>query len=59
MPYGDEHKRAKQLLHRFLQPGAVGEFTELQIQSTHKMLEGLLETPDKFFEHVRQYVTAQ
>lgn len=56
MPYGDEHRRARQLLHRFLQLDAVDDFNELQIKSTHRMLEGLLETPDNYDELIRQYV---
>ncbi|EJD01825.1 cytochrome P450 [Fomitiporia mediterranea MF3/22] len=54
MQYGDELRRARQLLHRFLKPATVNDYTELQTQSARRMLRGLLVTPDKFPELLRQ-----
>ncbi|KAL5478389.1 hypothetical protein ACEPAI_2573 [Sanghuangporus weigelae] len=50
MPYGDMVRRSRQLFHRFLGPSAVGDYYELQEQSTQRMLKRLLKTPDKYFE---------
>ncbi|EJD01786.1 cytochrome P450 [Fomitiporia mediterranea MF3/22] len=54
MPYGDELRRARQLLHRFLQPVIMCEYTELQTQATSRMLRRLLTSPDKLPEILRQ-----
>ncbi|EJD01826.1 cytochrome P450 [Fomitiporia mediterranea MF3/22] len=54
MQYGDELRRARQLLHRFLQPVIMRGYTELQTQSMHRMLRRLLSSPDKFPEILRQ-----
>ncbi|KAL5514754.1 hypothetical protein ACEPAG_2070 [Sanghuangporus baumii] len=53
LPYGDELKRSRQMLHQFLQPSAVADYAELQTQATYRMLEGLLRSPDKYPELVR------
>ncbi|KAL5520731.1 hypothetical protein ACEPAF_2734 [Sanghuangporus sanghuang] len=53
LPYGDELKRSRQMLHQFLQPSAVIDYADLQTQATHRMLEGLLRSPDKYPELVR------
>ncbi|EJC97587.1 cytochrome P450 [Fomitiporia mediterranea MF3/22] len=53
MPYGDELRRARQLMYRFFQPAAVVDYTETQTQAAHKMLQSLLTSPDKFPELVK------
>ncbi|EJC99663.1 CyP450 monooxygenase [Fomitiporia mediterranea MF3/22] len=53
MPYGDELRRARQLMHRFFQPAVVVEYTEMQTHVTHKMLQSLLNAPDSFPELVK------
>ncbi|EJC99662.1 cytochrome P450 [Fomitiporia mediterranea MF3/22] len=50
MPYGDELRRARQLMHRFFQPAAVVDYLEMQTQVTRKMLQNLLNTPEMFPE---------
>lgn len=52
-PYGDNLKKSRQLLHRHLQLSVVPEYYPILESSTHKLLEGLLNTPDDFVEHVR------
>ncbi|KAH8115968.1 cytochrome P450 [Phellopilus nigrolimitatus] len=53
IPYGDELKRFRQTAHRYFQPSAVAGFAEQQTRSAHRMLLGLLNTPDKFPEILR------
>lgn len=55
MPYGDELRRSRQMLHRFFQSSAIGDYAELQTKVTHKMLERLLKSPDEYHDIVRQY----
>lgn len=54
MRYGEELRKVRQTLHRFLQPGAVDDYMEIQVQSTHKLLEGLLKLPDAYPELLQQ-----
>ncbi|KAI5121914.1 hypothetical protein M0805_000243 [Coniferiporia weirii] len=53
MPYGDEHKKSRHLLHRFFQQSAVSDFHELQTQCTHKLLMRILDCPSDFNAHIR------
>ncbi|PAV15608.1 cytochrome P450 [Pyrrhoderma noxium] len=54
-PYGDEHRRSRQHLHRFLQISKVEDYFDIQTQATHKLLEGLLNYPDEFFRLIRTW----
>ncbi|EJD01808.1 cytochrome P450 [Fomitiporia mediterranea MF3/22] len=54
MPYEDELRKSRNILHRFLQPSAVGSYAEIQTQATHKLLERLLDSPDRYFDSIRQ-----
>ncbi|KAI5116166.1 hypothetical protein M0805_002850 [Coniferiporia weirii] len=53
MPYGDEHRKSRQMLHQFLNHTAAAEYHEVQTQVTHRLLSGLLEEPDRFQDLVR------
>ncbi|THG94471.1 hypothetical protein EW145_g8131, partial [Phellinidium pouzarii] len=48
MAYGDEHRKSRQLLHRFFGRPAVSDFCELQTHVAHRLLLGLLKEPDEF-----------
>lgn len=54
MPYGDEHRKSRQQLHRFLQQNTVSAYHEIQTACTHKMLLAMLEDPNNYAEHIRQ-----
>ncbi|KAH8115965.1 cytochrome P450 [Phellopilus nigrolimitatus] len=53
LPYGDELKRSRQIMHRYFQPSAVANYAELQTRSTYRMLLGLLNAPQNFHEIMR------
>jgi len=52
-PYGDRHRRLRQYLNRFLHPSVVPSYIPLQTRETHKLLNQLLDTPEKFMHHIR------
>ncbi|KAH8103696.1 cytochrome P450 [Phellopilus nigrolimitatus] len=53
LPYGDEHRKSRQLIHGFFKQTAVSDFHELQTQITHKLLLRLLKSPGDFAGHIR------
>ena len=53
-PYGDEVRKIRQMLHRYFQSAVVGDYAEMQIRSTHRMLERLLDEPDRYHEFLQQ-----
>ncbi|KAI5120037.1 hypothetical protein M0805_004665 [Coniferiporia weirii] len=53
LPYGDKHRKSRQMLHRFFGQPAVNDFAELQTQVSHRLLSGLLKEPDRFQELIR------
>ncbi|KAI5115858.1 hypothetical protein M0805_003824 [Coniferiporia weirii] len=48
VPYGDDHRKSRQMLHRFFGQSSVTSFHELQTQTTHRFLFGLLKGSDDF-----------
>ena len=54
LPYGDELRKARQLLHRHLQINVVPEYQGIQESSIHRLLNRILESPDKFIRHIKQ-----
>ncbi|KAL5520727.1 hypothetical protein ACEPAF_2729 [Sanghuangporus sanghuang] len=53
MPYGDEHRKSRQQLHRYFQQNAVSDYHEVQTMCTQKLLLGMLEDPTKYADHIR------
>ncbi|KAI5117645.1 hypothetical protein M0805_001301 [Coniferiporia weirii] len=53
MPYCDEHRKSRQMLHQFFNQSAVTDFHELQTQVNYRFLLGLLKRPDSFLELTR------
>ncbi|KAH8103709.1 cytochrome P450 [Phellopilus nigrolimitatus] len=53
LPYGDEHRKSRQLIHGFFKQAAVSDFHELQTRITHKLLLRLLKSPGDFTGHIR------
>ncbi|KAI5115728.1 hypothetical protein M0805_006792 [Coniferiporia weirii] len=54
LPYGDEHRKSRQMLHRFFNQNAARDFHELQTQVNHRFLSGLLKGSDNFYELTRR-----
>ncbi|KAL5514759.1 hypothetical protein ACEPAG_2075 [Sanghuangporus baumii] len=53
MPYGDEHRKSRQQLHRYLQQNTVSDYHEVQTVCTQKLLLRMLEDPAKYADHIR------
>ncbi|KAI5120028.1 hypothetical protein M0805_004657 [Coniferiporia weirii] len=54
MPYGNEHKKARQMLHKFFAPTAVADFHELQTQVARQLLWGLVNETGSFRDLTRR-----
>ena len=54
LPYGDELRKARQLLHQHLQINVVPEYQGIQESSIHRLLNRILESPDQFIRHIKQ-----
>lgn len=54
MKYGDVWRRHRRTFHQYFRPDAVATYQSVQLKSTHALLRRLVETPDKFRDHVRQ-----
>lgn len=54
--YGNQFRKLRGLLHRFLQISAVEEYRAVQTRETHRMVESLMRTPDNVGHQVRRYV---
>ncbi|KAH8110769.1 cytochrome P450 [Phellopilus nigrolimitatus] len=52
LPYGDEHRKSRQLIQRFLKT-ALSDSRVLQAHITHKLLLRLLNNPGEFAGHIR------
>ncbi|KAH9834412.1 cytochrome P450 [Rhodofomes roseus] len=59
MPYGDQWRRhRKWFAAAFLDKKALDSYVPIQQRETHKLLAGLLESPDAFPAHVKRYIGA-
>jgi len=56
LPYSDNFRAQRKLLNAALNPTAVVDYTQIQEKETYALLDRLLETPDKFYKHVRRSV---
>lgn len=54
MPYGDRLRKHRSTLHHFLQPAVVADYFSLQLYETHRTLDRLMSSPDKFLHHLRK-----
>ncbi|KLO06237.1 cytochrome P450 [Schizopora paradoxa] len=54
LPYGETLRKHRTYLHRFFQTSEALNYVELQERETYVMLNGLLDTPDKYEQHVRR-----
>ena len=54
IPYGDELRKSRQLLHKYFQSSVVSEYLPIQEASTHNLLRGLLKNPEDYAHLIRQ-----
>lgn len=55
-PYGERFREFRRMFHQTMGPRALHELFPLQEEETPRLLLRLLEEPEKFIEHARQYV---
>jgi hypothetical protein len=55
MPYGDRWKAHRQLFHSEFNPSAVVRHQPAQLSGAYNFLVRLLNEPDDFISHLRQY----
>ncbi len=56
-PYGDHWRRQRRAFHQHFHSNKVQIYEGSQVRGTRGLLRRLLETPDNFWEHVRQSVS--
>ena len=56
LPYGEGWRRHRRSFHQYFNQNAVSKYFPIQRREVHAFLRRLLDTPDKFLHHVRQYV---
>lgn len=54
MPYGDYWKKHRTLLQKPLEKASVKKYAGYQLQDAHKLLGKLLDSPNKFRDHIRK-----
>ncbi|KAI5118644.1 hypothetical protein M0805_002564, partial [Coniferiporia weirii] len=54
MPYSDDLRKSRQVLHRYLGQSVASDHHELQTQVAHRLLLGLLEEPENFLDLTRR-----
>ncbi|KAF9029596.1 hypothetical protein BDZ89DRAFT_890777, partial [Hymenopellis radicata] len=56
MRYSDQWRLHRKTFHQYFQAKEAVAYQPIQLAATHTFLKQMLETPDEFFGHVRQYV---
>jgi cytochrome P450 len=56
LPYGEGWRRHRRTFHQYFNKIVVSKYMPIQRREVHAFLRRLLDTPDNFFQHVRQYV---
>jgi cytochrome P450 len=54
LPYGVWWRRQRRSFHQYFNINAVSKYQPIQRREVHAFLRRLLDTPDKFFHHIRQ-----
>ncbi len=53
-PYGTKWRTWRKSFHENLHPAAADEYRPLELKAARVLLRNLLETPEGFYEHLRQ-----
>lgn len=56
MPYGQNWRRHRRLFWQHFHPGVISEYHAVQRDVSGLFLDKLLASPERFEEHIRQYV---
>jgi len=56
MPYGEYWREHRRLFHQEFHPTATLRYRPQEVKGTHQLLRRLLNTPDDWMSHLRQYV---
>ncbi|KAF8840195.1 cytochrome P450 [Paxillus ammoniavirescens] len=56
LPYGDEWRLHRKLLHNAMRPNSVPKQYEIYTSNTHTLLMNLLDTPGQFEKHIKTFV---
>jgi len=56
MPYGEEWKERRKLFTRYFHPSNPKVYQLRELEYTHKIVRRLLDSPEKFMEHLRLWV---
>lgn len=56
MQYGAKWREQRRLFQNYFHAGNIQNYQPQEIQNVSKMLERLLDTPEDFMAHIRQYV---
>lgn len=57
-PYNERWKHLRKLFHKHFQPSAVPQFRPKKIKAAHSFLRELLDSPERFHEHMQLWVYA-
>ncbi|KIK97017.1 hypothetical protein PAXRUDRAFT_137193 [Paxillus rubicundulus Ve08.2h10] len=56
LPYGDEWRLHRKLLHNAMRPNSLPKQYEIYTSNTHTLLTNLLDTPGQFEKHIKTFV---
>ena len=59
MPYGQYWRRHRRLFWQHFHPGVITKYNAVQRDVSRAFLGKLLTSPERFEEHIRQYVRCQ
>ena len=57
MRYGEEWRYQRKICHQTFHKGAIKNYHSAMLQKVHLMLDGLLQSPEKFERHYKTYAT--
>lgn len=58
LPYGEALKRRRRLLQNYLHRNMLGHYRPIVQQATRTLLQGLLQDPVDYWDHVRTYANS-
>lgn len=58
MPFGKTWQKHSAIICRITDSAASDQYTHVNIRESHKLLGNLLQTPENFYQNVKEYVEA-
>ena len=59
MPYGEEFRRHRAVIHQLTQPSVLPDYVPLKMEEIRTMLKGLVTTPESYDHHIRRLALDQ